>query len=464
VQINSQGVKNMTAPRTDAPGLHPATEAPQLVLAPVRSALKEGGSQSFELLIRVQAPDAPPSSPSQVVRPAQALALVIDSSGSMDGRPLEQAKRCAQWVVSKMRSSDRVALVQFDQDVKLLWPAAEVGDGLGLVQAIERIETGGCTALHGGWLEGAKALSRGCSGGLRRVIVLSDGEANEGLTDPSAIAAQCGEWAGQGITTSTYGLGTAFNEDLMVAMARAGGGGHYFGRSADDLMAPFEKELEWLASLCLTEVRMAFKPAAGVSVEVLNDYRQEDGRCVLPDLAFEAEGWALVRVSVSPEAVDLVRLGNPLLDVAVYGRNQQEQAVELKATPLQMPVVSAAAWAELDADELVTRRWTELCAAQALRNMRAAAQKSDWAAVDELLAAAQREFGASQWVRHILDAMQQLVAQRDAQHMGKELLYSATTLSSRLRSKRESALMDADAEASTPSFLRRDVEQGRSGH
>jgi hypothetical protein len=73
-----------------------------------------------------------------------------------------------------------------------------------------------------------------------------------------------------------------------------------------------------------------------------------------------------------------------------------------------------------------------------------------------------REYGASQWVSHILEAMQRLLAERDAQHLGKELLYSAASLTTRLRSKRESVQMDVASEATMPKFLRRDVEQGRS--
>jgi Ca-activated chloride channel family protein len=60
-----------------------------------------------------------------------------------------------------------------------------------------------------------------------RVILLSDGCANAGLVEPEAIHAQCGEFARAGISTSTYGLGRHFNEDLMIGMARSGLGNSY---------------------------------------------------------------------------------------------------------------------------------------------------------------------------------------------------------------------------------------------
>jgi len=190
-------------------------QTPQVLLAPIRAALVAQQPNTLEVLVRVQAPDAPLADP--VTSQAQrSLALVIDASGSMQGRPLEEAKRCAEMVASRLHATDRLAVVQFDQEARLLWPAVEVGDARALTQAIQSIQPGGSTALHDGWLQGVKALSSCPVDGLRRVILLSDGEANRGERNPLVIAAQCAEWANQGITTSTYGLGASFNEDLMV--------------------------------------------------------------------------------------------------------------------------------------------------------------------------------------------------------------------------------------------------------
>jgi hypothetical protein len=62
------------------------------------------------------------------------------------------------------------------------------------------------------------------------------------------------------VTTSTYGLGRGFNEELMVAMARAGHGNSYYGQTAEDLMDPFREELELLNALC------AWRDWTGVAV------------------------------------------------------------------------------------------------------------------------------------------------------------------------------------------------------
>jgi Ca-activated chloride channel family protein len=166
-----------------------------------------------------------------------------------------------------------------------------------------RIHAGGNTDLHGGWLEGAQTLTAVPGSGLKRVIVLSDGQANEGLTDAAAISGQCAQWAARGVTTSTYGLGNSFNEELMVAMARANGGNHYYGDTAEDLMDPFQQELELLGNLCLRDLRMSARARDGVEVEMVNVLPAAEGGWRLPDLAWGAQAWAVLRLKVPMTAL-----------------------------------------------------------------------------------------------------------------------------------------------------------------
>ena len=180
-----------------------------------------GASQAIiEALVRLRAPQKPPhAKPREPIT----LALVLDRSGSMAGVPLAEAKRCARMIVESLGPRDRAAIVAFDDEVERLSPVVGGDQRSGLVAAIEAIDSGGATDLHGGWLEGARVLGQNVAGsGVHRVILLSDGAANRGETDLETISASCRDLAKQGISTSTYGLGTRFNEDLMLAMAKAG--------------------------------------------------------------------------------------------------------------------------------------------------------------------------------------------------------------------------------------------------
>ena len=431
-----------------------------VVLTPRRAGLRAGHDNVIEVLVRIQAPDAPSGHTAQ--RPPQALALVIDRSGSMQGRPLTEARRCAEYVVGKLRPTDAVSLVQFDNRVQRLWPAVPLGDGAPLRAAIAGIHSGGNTHLHGGWREGADTLADVPGTGLKRVILLSDGQANEGLTDAAAISAQCAEWAARGVTTSTYGLGNSFNEELMVAMARAGGGNHYYGDTAEDLMDPFQQELELLSNLCLRDLRLAAAGPDGVELQVVNDLPPVEGGWRLPDLAWGAEAWAVLRLKLPEVALPPLGQLMSVLRVTVEGRSLEGELVKLERAGLALPVMSASTFDNLMDDELVSRRLVELAAADALSRMRAAADHGDWVVVDRLLEEASRQFAGNEWVAALLAAMKEIAQSRSRERMMKESMYSASKLRSRLSAKDEDVSFSVASESiERPAYLRRKPSQGK---
>ena len=430
-----------------------------IVLTPRRAGLYAGTDNTVEILVRIQAADAPEGH--CVNRPPQALALVIDRSGSMSGRPLQEAKRCAEYVLSKLRPTDAVSLVKFDNRVQRLWPAAPLGDGVALRAAIEGIHAGGNTNLHGGWKEGADTLTDLSDLGLKRVILLSDGQANEGVTEAETIAAECAEWAAKGITTSTYGLGNSFNEELMVAVARAGGGNHYYGDTAEDLMEPFQQELELLGNLCLRDLRLSAIVPDGFGVEVVNQLPPTNGGWRLPDLAWGAEAWAVLRLRVPAAALPPVGQLCTVLRIPVIGQSLGGEPVQLERAGLSLPVMSQAAFDSLVDDELVTRRLVELAAAEAMMAMRTAAAACDWALVDKQLELASRQFAGNEWVAAMLEAMRSIAAGRERERAMKEMLYSSSKLPSRLASKDEDVRFCVADAMAAPAYLRRKPSQGK---
>jgi len=439
----------------------PAALATQVLLQPERAGLAPVETQSLSVLVRLQAPTRPAQ---RVPRPRQpqALALVIDKSGSMGGDPLQQARRCARMVVERLQPADHVAVVEFGSTVRLLWPAVQRGDGQAAIRAIETIEEGGTTNLHGGWLQGAQALADVAGHGIKRVMLLSDGGANAGETSPEAIAAQCAHQAAWGVTTSTYGLGEGFNEDLMVRMARAGGGNSYYGDKAEDLMEPFQREIDLLDHLCLRDLRLMAQTPEGVSVELLNDLPREGHAWRLPDLAWEAEAWAVLRLSV-PVAL-LPRPGARLavLRVTLCGTDVDGNPVELERSSLALPVMSQADLMSLAPDTLVQRRVAELLAAKSLLEMRQAASGGNWESVETLLAQAMEQFADNEWVRSVLDSMKEIARRRELQRLRKEAMYSAAAMNCRLSAhdEQEQFSMAVEAQAG-PSFLRRKSSQGK---
>lgn len=435
---------------------------PRLLLTPLKSALIADHAQRVRVLVRIQSPDADPSRVK--TRPPYHLALVIDRSGSMSGAPLFEAKRCARHIIDQLRPDDRAALVQFDDRVRVLVPAQPVDDRHALHQTLEDIHEGGSTNLHGGWEAGARCLADFVQqAGLSRVILLSDGNANRGLTDAERIAEQCGEFARQGVTTSTYGLGHHFNEDLMVAMARAGQGNHYYGETAQDLFEPFAEEFDLITNLYARQLRLTLGTPQGMRATLLNDYPLEDLRgfpvARLPDLAWGAEAWALVEIELSAPAGGAGPVA--LLQAEVTASDLDGNPIAFPEAQLKLPVVSLQAWEALLPDPLVQRRLDELEAGRMLEQARAAARLGDWAAVEALLNEARRRYANNPWVQQVLETMARLARRRDEQGFAKEALFSTRRMHSRLADKEEMMRSLSD-EAQAPAFLRRKAAQGKA--
>jgi Ca-activated chloride channel family protein len=454
----------------------------QLLLTPERAALAAGGANTLRVLVRVRAP----AHPADVARrdPLH-LALVLDRSGSMAGAPLDEAKRCARHIVEQLGADDRAAIVAFDSEVEVMAAAMPASEKAVLRAAIDGIVEAGSTNLHGGWRAGADELAgKLAAEGIHRVVLLSDGGANAGETALEVISGQCRDLARAGVSTSTYGLGDHFNEDLMLAMARAGRGNAYYGDTAADLAEPFAAEFALLTNLCARGLVLKVNAPDGVGVRLLNDYDVVDGASrawKLPDLAYAAEAWAVVEFVLPPGTVgaldasgaggagtaegggaDAGPTGRVTLPITVSleAAGRDSAPVFLMATLPPLPVVSAAALAAMPADQAVERRVVELEAAAMLDELRAAIAVDNWERAQRLLADAQVRFAAHEWTSAILATMRKLVAERDAQRSMKEARYAGSRMANRLVVAGEESLSMAQEDA-LPLYLQRKGAQGK---
>jgi len=430
-----------------------------LLMTPARAAVLADARSTVDVLVRLQAPAQPAAE--QPVRGPLHVALVVDRSGSMSGQPLEEAKRCARMVVDGLNPGDMAAVVAYDDHVETLAGLVGMDERDALRRAIASIDEGGCTNLHGGWLAGAELLAPHTSHGtLSRVILLSDGCANSGITAPGQIADQVAQLADAGVTTSTYGLGRSFNEELMTAMADAGRGNAYYGRTADDLADPFKEELALMGALCARQVELLVETAPGVSVEVLNGYRRgaRGGWC-LPDVAYDGEAWAVLRLTVAAGTAQAGEL-RELVTIRASWRDLDGQEHETGRESLALPAMPAAAYAAVAEDPLVRRRVDELVVAGMQQNSREAARRGDWNAVNLALAQARQMAHDNPWLQDVVGELEGLARKRDEMMYAKEAMYSSRRVSSRLASKCESR--DPVEMGNVPDYLRRKRAQGKA--
>ena len=434
---------------------------PTMIITARRPALLAGHDNELDVLVRVQAPDAPAEQPK---RNPLHLALVIDRSGSMSGQPLDEAKRCAEFVLDGLQATDRLSVVVYDDHVQTLVPTTTPHDKEFARRAIRGIDSGGSTDLHGGWFQGAETLAPHTKENITsRVILLSDGCANHGLLDHDQIYAQCAELARAGVSTSTYGLGHGFNEELMIGMARHGQGSSYYGQTADDLMDPFREEFELLNALCARRLRLEIAPAAGVKAKMLNDYVADgDNAWLLPNLAFGGEAWAVIRLRVpSPAAAgDAEAAALPLCSFSLRYATLDGEPRAIQPISLALPALPASAFGAIAEDELVARRADELEAAYLQTKARAAARRGDWAGVARSLKRAERIAENNPWVAESIKELRELAARKDEVMFAKESAFSARVMNTRLAARDE--VQNPHGSAAPAAYLRRKGSQGKA--
>ncbi|MEO1206731.1 MAG: VWA domain-containing protein [Pseudomonadota bacterium] len=195
------------------------------------------------------------------------LALVIDQSGSMQGDRLRSAKRAAKEALSRLSRNDTIALVAYNHKVDVLRRAGSVRDYSRLEDAIDRLRASGRTALYAGVKEGGRQVESYYSDRrVNRVILLSDGMANVGPSQPHHLSKLGQALAQDGVSVSTVGLGLNYNEDLMQQLALASDGNHSFAETPGDLVRIFNAEfgdaMENVAQdiEIIIETRRGFKP------------------------------------------------------------------------------------------------------------------------------------------------------------------------------------------------------------
>jgi Ca-activated chloride channel homolog len=295
------------------------------------------------------------------------------------------------------------------------------------------------------------------------VLLLSDGQANAGETNLDEIATQCAKLADSGVTTSTYGLGHSFNEELMLAMSRAGRGNGYYCETAETLMERFQEEFSLLSSLCARNVRLLLTAMPGVRMEMLNPYEAgENNSWRLPDLAYDGEAWAAVRLTSKARSVPGVGETLAAFQASVSYADLEGEARQLPEAWLALPVVSQNQYLAIPKDEKVVRRVNEAEAAKLQELSSHAARQGDWKTVRELLAKARAMAKHSPWLAEVVENLEKLADQEDMALFSKEATFASANMSSRLRAKTEFAA--SHDENAMPLHLQRKVRQGGSGH
>lgn len=226
------------------------------------SASAEGESMGIRVSLRGN--DVAPA------RAPLAVYLVMDTSGSMAGAAIDNARKAAESVVKKLQDTDTFALITFSSDAQLLVGAGSLGPRRKeVLERIHQVEANGGTNISAGldlaYGEARHALAAAGGGDAVSVaLLLSDGQATAGDTNAQSLAARSTNAFQDGIQTSAFGVGDQFDAPLISAVADRGAGGYYFLADSSQIAKALSNELDARLRPVATGVELRVRLGDGV--------------------------------------------------------------------------------------------------------------------------------------------------------------------------------------------------------
>ena len=196
------------------------------------------------------------------------ISIVIDHSGSMEGIKMGYAKRAAKGIIDRLTSQDIVSVVMYDTYVDTVQSPVNVVDKEKIKAKIDKISPRSSTNLWGGAEQGYQYVQKNFKHGfINRVLLISDGNANTGLTDSVLIHSKVKNYIDDsGISISTFGVGLDYNETLMTDMAETGAGNYYFIDAPDKMITIFNNELNDLLNVVAQDMKLKVELPKGVTL------------------------------------------------------------------------------------------------------------------------------------------------------------------------------------------------------
>ena len=218
----------------------------------------------------------------QTTRRPVAIAVALDTSGSMSGEKIIEARRSVRELIARMRPTDRVALVTYDHRARLLSPLMLVADlRAALPMLLQQIQAGGGTNIPGGLELAARSLANAPGGMVRRLVLISDGQDGSGI-ELSSVSQSLGSRAREGVTTSALGVGVDYDERWLSTVADAGRGNYAFLAGGAELTQFLTRELEQASSTVADQTELALTLPAGWRVAESHGAAVSPGSTTIP--------------------------------------------------------------------------------------------------------------------------------------------------------------------------------------
>ena len=334
------------------------------------SMCQKGAATPIGVMVEITAPTAPVNE-AAAPRSPKALVFVVDRSGSMEGTRLDAARSAIMDTVPRLAETDWISVVTFDNRADVLVPMQQVrgANRQQILDLVRGLRSGGNTNIEAGFnlaVAQARLAPRGVES---NVILLSDGQANNGITNPDELGQLAARAVEHFVTTTTIGIGAGYDENLLDAMADSGQGNHLAAYEQAEVVGALQSEIDNLLLKTMTDVRFEITLApqlAGPRSSIAAARRMRRFRnqgsvahAVLGDLSSGEERNVVFEVTTDVHPMTNPGVITGLL-IAVSYKDELTGAEHREVHEFKLDVVDSAHWYEPNRDADIVAELAEL--------------------------------------------------------------------------------------------------------
>ena len=216
---------------------------------------QQGKPTQLGLMLEITAPAAPVVATTQ--HKTKSIVFVVDRSGSMSGGRLETVINTIVETLPRLHPEDYISVVSFDDQAVVNVPLNQVKihKMAEVIKSVQNISAGGSTNLEAGYRLGIEQAKSAPAGVESTIILLSDGQANAGIIDPVALGQIATQATEHLVVTTTLGIGSDYDENILSAMADGGNGNHIAAIKQGEALDGLQAEIDGLLLKTMLEVR-----------------------------------------------------------------------------------------------------------------------------------------------------------------------------------------------------------------
>ena len=360
------------------------------------SRVKAGEPRTLGLLVEAAAPSLPEQ---QFSRTPQAIVFVVDRSGSMGGGRLDLIKNAIGEMIGQLNPHDFVSVISFDERVENHLPLRQKGNlnTAELRRELAQLEPRGATNLELGYRHGLAEAAKAPDGVEGQLILLSDGHANRGVKDSTELGQLAALATEHLVATSTMGIGTGFDEELLTRIASSGQGNHFAAVKVEEAVAGLQDEIDGLLQRSLRNIKCRVVAVHETAVKAIKPVGYVQSKRNVPEgievtlgelVSGEERGYAF---ALEMNTANSDQTGTVEIEVQISGESALTGESVSELINLEVEVVSPERYVAPELDEDVVAELAVFKMANMKNQAAQAARDGSFALAREIIANAQSD-------------------------------------------------------------------------